>query len=464
MIDIFAEAFKANSKLNSMADTKKTLKESRIKKLAKENAAVQKKSLNCNSKLAINKIKFTEDVNSVEPEDDIMVVYTDVITDNMSEADIEDAKQELIGQNICKCGVCGANYVCDCEEKTSEDLLVADEDDFEEDLSESFLFSEDLDNTDAIEDDSDECDMECPVCGADDNQIVVGEIAPIDTDEDTETPDIVPTDEHDVETTEDAEETPEFSEENLVDTDTDVEESCKTKNEGKRGPQAGARYGTTDDPNPDPRFQISSNVDGVIANVSSEYDAKKTIASLKRDDRQIPSRKNKNIEYTYKELRPAKPRVEPKEPKYLDDYDDDYDRDRDFYELDEHSANRVFSRFARENFENVSSVKFTSGRIVDGELSLEGFVRTKKGNRRPITITSVGFKCNESTNKIKVIEKGPFTESATVVKGKVPFVVECAIKGKTIRFTGMKYNYIVKESKDSYSVSGVVKLTESKKN
>jgi rubrerythrin len=64
----------------------------------------------------------------------------------------EDAAKELVGDLVYKCPVCGSNYVCDCDSEALE----------------------------GIEVDEDGAPLECPVCGDDADQILVGGIAPVD--------------------------------------------------------------------------------------------------------------------------------------------------------------------------------------------------------------------------------------------------------------------------------------------
>ena len=281
----------------------------------------------------------------------------------MSEEDIATAAEDLIGQEICKCGICGANYVCSCEDGKDE-LLVSDEDDFAEiELGESLLFTEDADEIADDVDDTVENESECPVCGASENQIVVGEIVPI--------------------------------EEINLDEEPAAEDSEETANDD-------IADDATDDTNDDTADEAAAS----------------------------------------------------EEPETADETDDDY------LEVDERLVNRLFTKFAKENFENVKSVKFESGKLLGGEIVLEGVVTTKSDKTRDIKLVSTGFKMSESTKVIKMFETGPFTESASVKKDRVPFVLECSISGKRVNFTGLKYNYNIRESSNLYSVYGKVNLSE----
>ena len=312
----------------------------------------------------LNKIKFTEDIDSIQPEEDIMVVYTDTIEDDMSEEDVAAAAQELVGQEICKCGICGANYVCSCKDET-EELLVSDEDDFVEiELGESLIFTEDAEDAEEIEETEDA--SECPVCGANENQIVVGEIVPLE-----EVPEVeIPVEEVD-----------------------EVEEPA------------------------------------------AEDETTNAEAEELVDETGVPA----------------------------EDVEDEVAEDDDYVEVDERLLNRLFTKFAKENFENVKSVKFNSGKLLGGEVVLEGVVTTTSDKTRDIKLISNGFKMSESTKIVKVFEQGPFTESASVKEDRVPFVLECSISNRRINFTGLKYNYNLRESSKLYSVYGKVNLSEKHK-
>lgn len=383
MINVFEKAFLANSAINESANTaekaenKTKIKESVTKTEAKAEKVVKES-------VALNKLRFTkEDVENLQPEEDVMVVYNPDLTDDMSAEDVEAAADALIGHDICKCGICGANYVGDCDDHKCEEepIIVANEEDFVEaepaddenaydDFSESLLFkhiTEDVDDEESVDDTTDEADADtetdddttesadcvCPVCGATENQIVVGEIAPIE---------------------EESEEEPESSEE----------------------PE------TTD-----------NTEDAAVEEPTEE-----------------PTEEETESEESVEETE-----------------DNDID-------IDESVLNRLFNKFAAENYDNVKRVKFNHGCLVNGELRLEGKVLSKKGSVRPIVITSEGFKLSDDTTRIRISERGPFTESAVIAKNRVPFVLECKISGNKIDLTALKYQYTVQESAHKYSVSG----------
>lgn len=379
MINVFEKAFLANSAINeSVNTTEKAENKTKIKESVNKTEAKAEKVVK--ESVALNKLRFTkEDVENLQPEEDVMVVYNPDLTDDMSAKDVEAAADALIGHDICKCGICGANYVGDCDDHKCEEepIIVASEEDFVEaepaddenaydGFSESLLFkhiTEDVDDEESVDDTTDEADADtetdddttesadcvCPVCGATENQIVVGEIAPIE---------------------EEPEEEPESSEE----------------------PE------TTD-----------NTEDAAVEEPTEEE-----------------TESEESVEET-----------------------EDNDLD-----IDESVLNRLFNKFAAENYDNVKRVKFNHGYLVNGELRLEGKVLSKKGSVRPIVITSEGFKLSDDTTRIRISERGPFTESAVIAKNRVPFVLECKISGNKIDLTALKYQYTVQESAHKYSVSG----------
>ena len=136
------------------------------------------------------------------------------------------------------------------------------------------------------------------------------------------------------------------------------------------------------------------------------------------------------------------------------------------YNFNESALNKLFTRFATENYSNVKSVRFTNGSMNRGKLTLEGVVTTVRGTKRNIKLVAEGMKnIKNGTVKLQAREIGPFTESAAKTKNRVPFVIECAVRGKNITPTSMKYAFTttnsgLKESKgkkSTYKVYGSVK-------
>lgn len=460
-----------------------------------------------------------EDTESFQPDEDVLVVYNDKLDDNMSDDEIEDVISNSIDKCVCKCGICGANYIVNDDNFTIEDksevetttteesvkktsdkskildestlfkglsLLEADDEDLDVEDGEDLIDSTDTtiedddlkddDSTDNVEDvdeitskeEENKCTCTCPICGATEQQSVIGTISEDDVitfDKDEESDD--KTDEDDIEDKDDIKDEDDIEikdDENFDDTSIEdvtyeeTEEVDEPKVESKRRLRKRFKeakdlddvedsediyaYSTREDPNPDPKFIISSNVDGEICRVSTKYDAEHTIETFKIEDRRDKIRKKQNIVYTCTKL----------------------DGTPCNFSINEKALNTLFTKFANENYENVKDVVFTSGKVLkDGNIKIEGIVNTKSSKVRSITLESVGFKLNPKTKIIKFVEKGPFTESAKISSNKVPFVVECTIRNKYILVKSLKYNYRLSESNNTYAVYGKHSLFENRK-
>lgn len=460
-----------------------------------------------------------EDTESFQPDEDVLVVYNDELDDNMSDDEIEDVISNSIDKCVCKCGICGANYIVNDDNFTAEDkseaettttkeslkktsdksktldesmlfkglpLLEADDEDLDiednEDLiddTDTTIKDDDLkddDSTDDVEDvdeitskeEENKCTCTCPICGATEQQSVIGKISEDDVitfDKDEESDD--KTDEDDIEDKDDIKDEDDieikddedFDDTSIEDvTSEEIEEVDEPKVESKRRLRKRFKeekdlddvedsediyaYSTREDSNPDPKFIISSNVDGEICRVSTKYDAEHTIETFKIEDRRDKIRKKQNIVYTCTKL----------------------DGTPCNFSINEKALNTLFTKFANENYENVKDVVFTNGKVLkDGNIKIEGIVNTKSGKVRSITLESVGFKLSPKTKIIKFVEKGPFTESAKISPNKVPFVVECTIRNKYILVKSLKYNYRLSESNNTYAVYGKHSLFENRK-
>lgn len=187
---------------------KKTVKESVSKRIRKESK--RKPFAIPTSKLKFESLsKFLgllEDDNAEDsdvvanytPDDEVVLVIDPDMDEVPEDVDAaEEAAEDLIGSHICKCAICGANYVTDND--LAEDMDVVEE--------------------------------TCPVCGEEGDQIVVGVITATDelSDEDKADIDDVDVEDEVTETEDDGE--VDFEEEEDVDfeeeEDEDFEESVK---------------------------------------------------------------------------------------------------------------------------------------------------------------------------------------------------------------------------------------------
>ncbi|MBO7694603.1 MAG: hypothetical protein J6T10_18460 [Methanobrevibacter sp.] len=347
-------------------EAKKSVKES----VSKTSKKATKKAFN----IPVNKLKFeslshylSEDADEEETELDVTADYTPdddvvlVIDPEMDEVpeDVEEAEEQaedIIGDHICKCAICGANYITDAE--ISEELEMEEE--------------------------------TCPVCGETGEQIVVGVITP--------TEELSAEDEEDIEGTEDI--------------DIEDEEEIET-------------------------------ADGEEEEFDEFEEEDDFEESVKRSRARTLRRKAESVRKIAK--RPTSRKL--KESKSID--------------FDEATFNRMLTRFAKENYENVRFVRISEGTVRGNKLTLSGIVTTTKGSKKSIKFVAENF-IPAKRMTIKFKESGAFTES--VKNPGFTFVVECVMKGSVIVPAALSYNFKAKneglKDRGIYSVTGKV-LSES---
>lgn len=387
-INVFEMAFTQNANLNN--ETVNKLDAQKVTSKALSESVIKSDTKMMKESIKLSKIRFTEDIDDIDiqPSEDVVVVYSDKINPEMSADEVEKAAEELIGATICKCGICGANYIADDNHSHADDtsevdaviedsILFTSEDDgdlgepeLDDEIKESLIFTEadvdsfEVDTEDTADNKSDDAENDskniesntvCPVCNAEDSQVEVGVIASNEEPESTDT--------------EDTESDDEVKDDEVKD-DADSDDNSEDKD------------GDSDDDLDD-----------------SEKDSES---------------------------------------------DDAKDVNESTIDFKERAFNVLLNKFARENYKNIKSVRITEGKSVDGELVFEGVVNTFKGNTIPVKFKTVKFAYSEGVMKLKMTETGPFTESAQLSSNRVPFVVECVSRNGVIIPKVLKCKYNVK--------------------
>ena len=386
--------------------SKKVVKES-AKKIVGNRFKRAKKTISAN-KIHLESLQFVkeaeenDEVIDYTPEEDVVLV----IDPEMDEtpADVEEAEadaEDIIGDFVCKCSICGANYLCDC---------------------------------DAIEEDLEEEEGVCPVCGETGEQIIVGEITPAEEVAEVEDEDEV-ADEDDVDVD--------------VDVDTDAEDDF------------------ADD---DTDVNVNINID---ADDTDDTDEDEYAESIKRAKRRTMLRRESAMKSKLSAKRPMAKRtavesklsakrpmgkLSAKRPMAKKSVMES----KNNIQLDEVTLNRMLTKFAKENYDNVRFVKISKGSISkNGTLTLEGIVLTTKGSKRATKFTCENFKSGKVVSA-KFTETGAITEGA--IKSKNAFTINFVNKNNVYTPTALTYNYAVKEGRQGYSVSGKVMNESFKKN
>ena len=416
---------------------KKSVKES-VKRSSKKSVKENKQPVKISyKKLKLESVKSFKESDEGDtdytPDDEVvLVIDTEMEEVPETEEDAVAAAKELVGDTVCKCSVCGANYICTC-------------DTIEEDV--------DGDVTMVAEEEV------CPICGEEAPQIVVGEIIADETasdDEDKADDDEeVEVDETEVDETEgeetEGEDDFDFSDFE-VEEDEEVEEGCNKKRPAKKEAMR--------------RPMRNTRKEGVRRPMNRTRRTESARPSVKRPMRKTRTMENKNVHTPMARpsvKRTSRTAMESRRPMRRPTTNRQV---ANTYNFNESALNKLFTSFATENYSNVKSVRFTNGSMNRGKLTLEGVVTTVRGTRRNIKLVAEGMK-NIRAGKVmlQAREIGPFTESAVKTKNRVPFVIECAVRGKNITPTSMKYAFTttnsgLKESKgkkNTYKVYGSVK-------
>jgi len=449
-INVFELTNMALKNLDTDKTTKKSVSES-VKRTSKKRAMKENKAL---PKISFKKLKL-ESLKTMNEDDDfeftpddevVLVIDTEMEEVPETEEDAVAAAQELVGNNVCKCSVCGANYICTDnvieEDVDGEVTMVAEE-------------------------------GVCPICGEEAPQIVVGEIVADVAEEPAEEPE----DDEEVETETETETEVEDGEDEFdetefeVDDEEEVEEACNRKRRPAK--KENVRKSMTRRPTmrresmrkpmkrpTRPAARMESAERNNRPSVRRPATRRTAESAMNRPARRPMSRRTAESAVKRPVRRPinrtSRMAMENKRP-----------TSGVAYNFNEVALNKLFTKFATENYSNVKSVRFTKGSLAkNGNMTLEGVVTTVKGNKRPIKLVAEGIK-NVKNGKVmlKARENGPFTESAVKTRNRVPFVVECAVKERTVTPTSMKYAFTTTDSglkeskgrKGSYKVYGSVK-------
>lgn len=109
----------------------------------------------------------------------------------------------------------------------------------------------------------------------------------------------------------------------------------------------------------------------------------------------------------------------------------------------------MMTKMIHENYKTKDSFKVNRVQLVDGKLTLNYSVGKRNG-----TFVAEGFDKNASRMKLRIKDKGVFTESYT----KTPsFILECVCVNKSVIPTKIRYNFTKRVNESLYRVRGDVK-------
>lgn len=358
----------------------------------------------------------------------------------------EDAAEELVGDLVYKCPVCGSNYVCDCDSEALEGIGV----------------------------DEDGAPLECPVCGDDADQILVGEIAPVDEVEVSE----VEVDETEVDE-------PEVVDESLCpdcgkpsDECECTESSCKEcdKSVASKVRKSVRKMDLEED-------DLGSRIDKYQKWV--DYDMKrygrvsdKTNSLIRKAGLQLIKDQYGDYEVSaghYKAESKSGRKSIRESDDFIDDYSDDAeiisidtdklededdknetkieikDSDVDFY-FDEKRFESLMTKVLRENYKGTPSVKVNRVVSRGSRVRIEYTIRNK-GSRKNGILSGTGLNESSRFNKLSLSDNsGIFTKSKSPA-----FIVEARRVGRNLVPTRISYNYRSVVNESVYRVKGSVR-------
>lgn len=131
--------------------------------------------------------------------------------------------------------------------------------------------------------------------------------------------------------------------------------------------------------------------------------------------------------------------------------------------LNEKSLNRLFSKFIRENYKNISKCEFVRATANNNSLKLEGYITNASGKREKVVLENKGFNSKKLENKTFLMDFVDKSNTFKVIKEnrKTPFVTKASIKNGILTFESLKYNYVTPYKENQKArVSGKV-LNES---
>lgn len=319
--------------------------------------------------------QFAVDPEDSEEDEVVLVVDPELPSD---EEVPEDAAENMIGDEVYKCPICGANYVCDCEGEKNE----------------------------SVEVDENGVPTECPICGDDAEQILIGEIAPAEgAGEEVEEE---PVD------AEDAED----EEEEVVDEIPEEEEVVEDEDEDEFEESVDQSADSDDD-------VVTESVDFEDEDTDIDADIDTDDGSLVLDtDEVTASTETPSVAI---------------------------DADTVNLTIDETKLESMMTSMLRENYKFNPSFKVTKATYKGKSLRLEYVVRQK--GHRPLKgiLVAEGFVPTARKMTLKAKDKGVFTESFS----KTPsFMIECVRIKNTVIPTALSYDFKKKVNESVYRVVG----------
>lgn len=162
MASIFEELMSVNSNLTESVRPSVRGKKVESKKIPFKNLKVESVKVFEDADFDDLDQQFGAQPTDENPDEVVLVIDPEI---QSGDEIPEDAAEKMVGDLVYKCPVCGSNYVCGCDPEMQEGIELDDEG----------------------------VPVECPICGDDAEQILVGEIAPAEDAGEKKEPELVNT-------------------------------------------------------------------------------------------------------------------------------------------------------------------------------------------------------------------------------------------------------------------------------
>lgn len=451
MASIFEELMTFNQSLTESVHRQSGQKKSESRKLRCNRIKVESRQFFEEGDIDDLSSQFDIPEESEETADEVVLVIDPEI--QSSEEIPEDAAEEMIGDAVYKCPVCGSNYVCDCDAETAM--------------------------AEGIELDEFGVPIECPICGDDADQILVGEIAPAEdageekemdlqepVDEEEESEDELE-DDIDAELEEDLDISVSTDDEGRVDEEESSEESEDEVIEESLGSDL-EKYQMWVDYDMDHYKKISQETEKFLKDAGLKVDNGKVISECSMREGVCPKcgKIHGKVEEDFDELEDevvdsdelVLDPVTVEEPVVEVD-EDDVDSPEVVVKdsevtlvLDDKKFESMMNSMLKENYKGSLEFKITKASRRGNTLKVEYVVRSGKKSSKG-TLVGEGFDTKSNVIKVGFRDKGVFTES--LKRTPIMFVEFVRLSSKVIP-TKMKYDFKSKIKGESYRLVGTV--------
>ena len=415
MASIFEELMSANFALTESAHpvARRAVKVNEHRKINPKNIKVESRKIFEETNYDDLDQQFANEPSEENPDEVVLVIDPEIPSD---EEVPENAAEEMIGDLVYKCPICGSNYVCGCDASMDE----------------------------GIEVDENGVPTECPICGDDAEQILIGEITPAEGAGEEVDPEPVEVEDPEEEEIVD-EEIPE--EEEIVEEESLNELFGKKKN----APKSSGRFKVIDG-------QYKNTIQGGFKSRDDAYD---WIEDNKDPEdyskyKVVEESLEEDVEDPVDEV-VEEPAMELNVPEEVVEEPDDapvveVNNSNVTLMLDDNKFESLMTQIIKENYKGAPQFKITRCSTSKGQLKLEYFVREGRKVTKGVLVGE-GFDKTSRKMTIKFVDKGAFTESFA----KNPsFIVECVRVRNAVTPLSVKYNYKVKVNESLYRVSGKV--------